>query len=205
MTHWPGQPVIQPVVEGYGDVEALPVLLRHVLAMWGMFELTVHSAIRRPRGHLVTKEGLQRAVRLGCLNPNCAAVLVVLDADDDCPAELGRQLGEWAMEAALSIPCAVVLANREYEAWFLASLESLRGRRRIADDAVGPLDPDKVRDAKGFLNQYMPGTSPYVETRDQAALSRLIDVAQAAERSRSFRKLLKETQALALRALRQQG
>src|SRR2546426_7135782 len=47
-----------------------------------------------------------------------------------------------------SVPCAVVLAHREYEAWFLASLESLRGRRGIRGDAEAHPDPEEPRDRK---------------------------------------------------------
>lgn len=195
------QRAIQPVVEGHGDVAALPVLVRRILTAIGAPQLAVNPPIRRPRAHLVTKQGLQKAVELACLQENCAAVLVVFDSDDDCPREILPRLVAWAAEVAGSVPCGIVLANREYEAWFLAAIESLRGQRRISSSARRPVDPEEVRDAKGYLNEYLPETSPYTETRDQPALSARLDIDQAAVYSRSFRKLLKEVRSLADRVL----
>jgi len=57
-------------------------------------------------------------VQVAALREDCAGILILFDADDDCPAELAPTLEEWAREAAGEIPCAVVMANREYEACF---------------------------------------------------------------------------------------
>ena len=56
---------------------------------------------------------------------------MLLDSDSDCPAELGPTIHGWAVEAEGGVPCGVVLAHREYEAWFLAAIESLRGHRSV--------------------------------------------------------------------------
>jgi hypothetical protein len=88
------------------------------------------------------------------------------------------------------VPCVVVLAHREFEAWFLASIESLRGRRGIRPDAESHAQPESVRDAKGALEERMEPTRSYSETADQAALSAEFDMRATFSRSRSFRHLV---------------
>ena len=186
---------IQPIVEGHGDVAALPVLLRRLvaeagaLAEAGVLAVGVGRPIRRPRHWLVREDGVRRAVRLALAQPDCGAVLVLLDGDADCPAKLGPTVQEWATAAAGDVPCRVVLAHREYEAWFLAAIESLRGHRNVRSDADPHPDPEKPRGAKEQLEARMrPGTI-YLETLDQPAFSALFSLPCAYRRSRSFRKL----------------
>jgi hypothetical protein len=106
-------------------------------------------------------------------------VLVLVDSDDDCPAELGPGLLERARKARSDVPIGMVLAKREFEAWFLASAESLRGKRGLAQDLTAPSDPETVRDAKGWLSDRMTTGRRYRETLDQPALSADFDFVQA--------------------------
>jgi len=43
--------------------------------------------------------------------------------DDGCPAEEAAELAEQVRGLYLRSPVAIVFAHREYEAWFLASME----------------------------------------------------------------------------------
>jgi hypothetical protein len=79
------------------------------------------------------------------------AALVLLDADDDCPAELGPGLLGRARMAQAALPVSIVLANREFEAWFLAGAPSLSGQRGLAPGLQVPAEPEKPRDCKGWL------------------------------------------------------
>jgi len=141
--------IIQPIVEGQGDEAAVPLLLRWLRDEAQAWGLEVGRPHRRRRKLLVKKDSLQSALRVAALRENCAAILVLFDADDDCPKELAPTLEEWAREAAGGKPCAVVMANREYEAWFLASIEALRGWGAILPDATSHHEPEVPRDAKG--------------------------------------------------------
>ena len=180
---------IQPIVEGHGDVEALPVLLRRFCDEAEVWDVEIGKPIRRPRSRLVDEEGTGQAVRLALLQPDCRAVLILFDGDDDCPAELGTSVQEWATAAANGIPCRVALAHREYEAWFLAGIEWLRGRRGVRIDAEPHPDPERPRDAKKELEARMTPGATYLETTDQPALSALFSLPAAYQRTRSFRKL----------------
>lgn len=112
--------MIQPMVEGQGEETAVPVLLRRLRDEAQVWGLEVGRPHRRRRTQLVRRDSLQVAVRVAVLRQDCAGILVLFDADDDCPKDLGPILEGWARETAGGRPCAVVMANREYEAWFLA-------------------------------------------------------------------------------------
>ena len=180
---------IQSIVEGHGDVAALPVLLRRLVQETAAWAVDVATPIRRPRPRLVDETGVRQAVRLALAQPDCGAVLLLLDGDDDCPADLGPAVQDWAAAAASGAPCRVVLAHREYEAWFLAAIESLRGRRGIRSDAESHLAPESPRGAKEQLEARMRPGATYFETTDQPAFSALFSLPDAYRRSRSFRKL----------------
>ena len=192
--------IIQPIVEGQGDEAAVPLLLRRLRDEAQAWGLEVGRPHRRRRTQLVKRDSLQSAVRVAALRGDCAAILVLFDADDDCPKELAPTLEEWAREAAGGKPCAVVMANREYEAWFLASIEALRGKSAILHDATSHPDPEGPRDAKGELEQRMRSGASYSSTVDQAALTAHLDLESAHRRCRSFRKLVSAFGALAAAA-----
>ena len=61
---------IQPIVEGHGEVEALPVLLRRLIAASNAYALGVNQPIRRPRTDLVREDGIRKAVQLARLKPD---------------------------------------------------------------------------------------------------------------------------------------
>jgi len=189
--------VIQPIVEGHGDVEAVPVLLRRLRDEAGLFDLAVGTPIRRARPQLIHRETLSQAIDLARRQADCRSILIVFDGDDDCPRELAPRLQDWAAAASPRIPCAIVMAHREYEAWFLAAVESLRGHRGIRVDASPPSDPEALRGAKEALESVMiPGTS-YYEKADQPALTARFDMAAAYRRSRSFRRMTRAFGSLA--------
>ena len=83
----------------------------------------------------------------------------------------------------------MVLANSEYEAWFLAAAGSIAGFRGIDDDALVPDDPESIRDAKGWLTQRMAPGRSYREVRDQAAFTARMDLQQVRLRAPSFDKM----------------
>lgn len=181
---------IYPIVEGYGEVEAVPVLVRRLIAEALCFGVQVGAPIRRTQSQLRSQDGVHAAVKLAALQPECGAVLVLFDEEDGCPVTRANVVRGWALQVARGMPCEVVVAHREYETWFLAALESLRGQCGIRDDAIAPEIPESKRDAKGQLEAWMPKTRAYSETLDQAPMSARFDLAVAHQRSRSFRKLV---------------
>lgn len=182
--------IIQPIVEGQGEEAAVPLLLRRLRDEAQAWGLEVARPHRRRRTQLVKKDSLQTAVSVAALREDCAGILVIFDADDNCPKELAPTLEEWAKEAAGGKACAVVMANREYEAWFLASIEAMRGKGAIRIDAISHPDPEAPRDAKGEVERRMQSGSSYSPTVDQAPLTAHLNLESAYRRCRSFRKLV---------------
>lgn len=180
---------IQPIVEGHGEVPAFPILLRRLIDSTQVWTVNVGRPIRKPRGKLVKEAEVKKAVKLALKQPDCRAILILFDGDSDCPAELGPRVQAWAEAVASHIPCAVVIAHREYEAWFLAAIESLRGYRGVREDAEPYPDPEDPIDAKGKLETRMHTGQSYLETIDQPAFSEKFSLRDAYRKSRSFRKL----------------
>ncbi len=180
---------IQPIVEGHGEVEAVPVLLRRLQQELGVYGFRIARPIRRKRSELATEEQVRLSVRLALGQPECAGVLILFDSDDDCPAVVGPRVQQWAQMEAGATLCQVVLAHREYEAWFLSSLESLRSFRGVTPDAISHPTPETIRDCKAALEQHMASGSSYSPSIDQAAFTSQFDIPQAFRTCRSFRRL----------------
>lgn len=190
--------MILPIVEGHGEVTAVPILIRRVVAQYAP-DVYAHvgQAIRVKRTGLIQPGGVERTVELAARQTTPAdGILILLDADDDCPREIAEQLLARAKAARPDRSISVVAANREYEAWFLAAARSLRGKRGLADDLVPPADPESIRNAKGWLATHTPHGFSYKPTVDQPALTQLFDLEQAYA-ARSFRKFVKDVVQLA--------
>lgn len=183
---------LYPIVEGHGEIKAVPVLLRRLLHDHALcFGVGVGTPLRRTQSQLRREADVQQIVRIARCQADCAAVLLLFDGEDDCPVDLAHKVRGWAQAAAGEIPCEVVIAYREYETWFLAAVESIRGECHIAIDAAAPANPETKRDAKGALEAFMPRGASYAETIHQEKLSALFDLSLAHQRNRSFRKLTK--------------
>lgn len=185
---------VASIVEGDGEVAALPILLRR-LGEWRTPESFVQPLppirVRRDR-FLNRAEEFNRHMQLAAAKCEEEGwILVILDADDDCPAELGAKILGRAQACVPHRRISVVLANREYEAWFIAAAQSLHGQRGFNVGPGDAIDPETPRNAKGWIKAHMAGGA-YGETTDQPAFSARMDLQAAYDRSRSFRKLCSE-------------
>jgi Domain of unknown function (DUF4276) len=176
--------MIYSVVEGHGEVKTVPLLLRRIAQEHQIYNFLAPEAMRVPKGRI--KDDLGRILNLANIefqarNVN-GAVLIVLDADDDCPAELGIFLRGKAQEAQADIPVVIAVANKEFEAWYLAGIQSLQGKYGLPDTIIAPTSPENIRDAKGWLNKYMGSYSPTIHQEKFAAVLDL----QIARQSQSF-------------------
>ena len=185
---------VMAIVEGDGEVAALPILLRR-LGNWlsPQVRFTVPSPIRVRREQFVNREEeFRRMLELAAAKCGDQGwILVLLDAGDDCPAEFGRLILQRAQAIVMHRRISVVLANREYEAWFIASASSLHGNRGLMIAGEEERSCDAIRGAKEWLSSRMP-VSKYREVTDQPGFSALLDLTQARQNSRSFRKLCTE-------------
>ena len=191
-------PVFAPIVEGDGEEATLRPLIYNVIASsGGAVYPTIARPYRVPWGSLVNKPGeLERhadiAIRIAGAQ---ARLLLLLDADDRCPADLGPALYQRLTARFPNRHISVSVANREYESWFIASSESIAVHVRSNTIVKVPQNIEAIRGAKEWLRDNVLKRG-YKETADQAPFSSYIDVPLARSRSQSFDRFCREIERL---------
>ena len=188
---------IATIVEGHGEVEAVPILLRRIAQdVFPGYAVNIPRPIRVKRRQILKPGELERSVDLAARRAGAGGgVLILLDANSDCPATLGPELLQRATEARKDRTIRVVLTKTEYEAWFLAAARSIAGRHGIADPIAPPPDPESIRDAKGWLSARMPPRRSYRATIHQPALTAIFDL-HSARPAPSFDKMWRDVSSL---------
>ena len=168
------------IVEGRGEVEAVPILIRRVAAnLYPELSVVTHP-IRVDRSKIVKVDNLEETIDVASRKVGRqGGIFIILDSDDDCPAKLGPGLLQEAIKIRKDLPIAVVLAKREFEAWFLAAAESLRGQRGLKNELQPPNNPEEIRGAKEWLTHQMESNKKYKETLHQPAFTARFDFEQA--------------------------
>jgi hypothetical protein len=194
---------IAPIVEGHGDVAAAPILLRRIwLELCGGTYAHVERPIRLSRSKFVQENELRRAVRLAALKfasrtePKAPQlILLLLDADMDCPAELAPGLVKSATQECATDSVACVAANVEFETWFVAGASSLTEFLVLKPDEEIPTDPESQRLGKGWI-QARTQAARYSETVDQPRMASRLNLRICRDASPSFDKLCRELERL---------
>jgi hypothetical protein len=181
---------IYAIVEGQGEANpsdgrpsAVAILISKMLTelnFWTLYPAEKRPSFRMSYGNFFKNHKLENAIRYHKMFDDCAALLILLDMDDDCPKEKAAELVTRINRmGTLPFSVAIVCAKREYESWFLASLET------IHDGQIYDGDPENKRDAKGWLRKKFK----YKQARHQALYTQKLDITLARKRSRSFRRL----------------
>ncbi len=185
------------IVEGRGEIDSVPLLIRRIgEGISESIDLQVVRPFFVPRHRLLKDDNeLERYVDLAAREVGSGgALLIMFDSDDDCPVELAASVLRRAQACRSDLLISVVAPVREYEAWFLAAAESLRGIGGLASDLTAPENPESIRGAKEWLSARMTGKR-YAPTVDQARFTYAFDIG-AARNTRSFIKLHKEVSRL---------
>jgi hypothetical protein len=181
------------IVEGHGEVEAVRILLRRIgqLVDPSLNVIPAGRPIRVPRSRLLKQTELERYVQLAAMQSK--GILILIDADKDCPKALGPELLGRACSARPDRHIGVVLAKCEFEAWFLAAAISLRGTGGLNQDFSPPPTPEAIRGAKEQLQMNMARS--YSEVLDQPRFTAKFDL-DAARAAPSFDKCCREIRRL---------
>jgi Domain of unknown function (DUF4276) len=190
---------VAPIVEGEGEFHSIRILLQRLWCeMLGGEYIDVLQPIRQPRGKLVKESELGKVVQLARSKlgnssgpPDPLLILILIDADEDCPRELGPKLLQWARLEASDVEVACVLANVEYETWFAAAAESLSEFLDLSSDLQVAENPEELGSKKAWVERRFRGTK-YSETIDQPRMTAAMDLAACRKRSPSFDKLCRE-------------
>jgi hypothetical protein len=196
---------IAPIVEGHTETVCLERLLQRVWRdLLGNSErLQILPAARGHRDSLVHSNGIQLARLAGQLagalgvrsRKDASArtlLLILLDAEQDCPATLAPRLLGVARNAVptdLAISC--VLAKRMLENWIVAGASSLEGINGLPK----PLPSrDRFEDCSGvkWLKDQLRKQSPnrsYRKATDAKEFIRHIDLSECRANAPSFDKL----------------
>ena len=183
------------IVEGHGEEEAFPKLLyKIILAVKPATYPTVLPPHRVPRDSLLNVSGTVEdyAVKAMAHAGPTAKLLIRIDVDDDLPEELESRLSIRIPHHIPSSQVSVCIAVREYESWFISSLETVGPVAGIEESTPVPDNIEQIRGAKEWLSRRMPDGDAYRPTLHQAEFSSAIDVDLAPRRSRSFRFLCQE-------------
>ena len=174
-----------PIVEGDGDVQAVPILLRRICGeIYARWDITIRQPGRLPRSKIVIPAEIGRVYRALARGAvaGSGAVITILDQDDDM--DISALAAAVAAPMDRQAPLEVVVACREFEAWFLGSMESLRAHHSVRNDARFDGHPEHPRDATGRVEGLM--LESYRETLHQPAFARLMTFATARQRCPSF-------------------
>lgn len=185
-----------PIVEGHGDAASIPLLVRKIWYEYLRCDLAldVLPPIRVPRGDFGQAQKLDRPLRLADIKLRATtarfqAILVVVDADDDCIAKVSKSVMQAAADAIANRNVRCVIADPMYEAWFAASHETMVDVLTIAAD-TNITNADSSQFKKSWVVQRMLAGRRYSETVDQPKLTSRIDPGLARKRSPSFDRLV---------------
>jgi hypothetical protein len=178
------------VVEGHGEVEALPALIRRIADAVGFTgNLQINPPIRVKSGSFLNDRDYFRkyvALAAGKAAARNGSLLILLDCDDGCPAALGPALLQQAHAVRANLDIFIALAYREFETWFITAAPSLSGRRGMPQDLKAPHNAEQIRDAKGWLGERM--STSYDPVVHQLEFTREFDL-KLARNNRSFDRL----------------
>ncbi|MDX2077600.1 MAG: DUF4276 family protein [bacterium] len=183
---------ISLIVEGYGEEDAFPNLMNRLLPdhfqRYDIFTNIPKNA--KGRYQLTQVGGFEKYVNHCVRIDKADGILVLLDADDDCPINLAKGFYMRVKQMNIQIPVSFVCAKCEYEAWFLASIDVLIQKGYLKEGASYPIDKiEEKRGVKEWLNANMPAGRRYRETIDQLKMTQCIKFKQTLALSRSFRRL----------------
>ena len=179
-----------PIVEGYGEVDAVSILLRRISSEIGGTFADVPPPHRvKSSAFLQFGNEFYRSIQLGAekAKVNNGIVVILLDCEDDCPATLGPKILAEAKRLRSDVNFEVFLAYREFETWFIWAAESLAGEFGWPQSLVLLDNPESLRDAKGWIGKHLP--QGYKETTHQKIFTAKFDLI-AAQQSDSFQRLV---------------
>lgn len=187
------------VVEGHGDVAAYPILIRRIAGeLYGEYDVEVERPFRLPKDKMLAAEEILPVLEFGearllerCREGDKKLLLITRDADDECPVTIASSIWAVASQLATADHCRVVVANEEFESWFLAGVRALDGHRDCRNPLPEYADADAIRSPKGaFERSILKPARSYSETVDQPKFAALISLEEEAQqRSRSLRRL----------------
>ena len=185
---------IHSIVEGHGDAEAVPIVLKRIAAsLVPRPEFKLGEAIRTKKSKLIKSEDgeLERIIKLLAGKTTGKAIIVcIIDSDKMCPKIDSVPLLKRMESTRPDIPKSLVLAHRTFEAWYVAAAESLRGKCGLKEDFQTIDNLELGRGHKEYISDAKINGC-YNPVIDQPAFAKVFDLQQA-RRASSFDKLFRD-------------
>ena len=180
------------IVEGAGDIKAVPRLIRETLYFNGIYDI---NPAPRPKSNVEVRKlmragELERYIEYG-IRDDGDSVLVILDCEDFCPLDVCREFTKRIELLKIDKKVGISLFRSEFETLFLYCVDEIAahfddyGWR--ADRPAPSEDFENIRDAKGTLSRMMRPERAYKETRDQEKFITALNYLKLRRHSRSFR------------------
>ncbi len=203
---------VVPIVEGPTEEQCIKILLSRLWKNVKPVEDTSVLAVLKPlptkRSSLIKigDSELPKQIQLAANSLRDALwqpavdkgfILLMLDAEEDCPATLGPLLLKRAKEARADLDIACVLPKRELENWFKAAAASLGGVCGLPPDLAAAGDAEHGSGGEWLTSQKrrLGRNSKYTKPDDAVELAKAMDLALCRANSPSFRKLCRELEA----------
>ena len=177
-----------PIVEGYGEITAVPLLIRNILHAQGIYDVELLSAQRKGEYPTVVRnfDNLFQAAILVK-----APILWVMDFDSkdyDCPIKEAERLLARAETLRPGWPIKIAFLVKEYETLFL--IDEAATRKVFPDIPAKtpfPTNPENIRGAKEWLSKARPAAGyAYKPSVDQAKITAHLDLDLLRTRSPDF-------------------
>lgn len=179
------------IVEGHGEEMAVPILARKILRYLKIEnQVEARRPLRCAKGDMTSgNPQFRKLLNLAAeqVRPSSGLILILLDADEDCPKDL-RKIVRERYEPLYETPVLLAAANRCYEAWLLASWPTVRDHVDVADQALFTSESHEIRNPKAVLRNRM--RRRYSERNHQAEFTKLLDI-DLARRNPSFDRLVR--------------
>lgn len=201
---------IAPIVEGQTEALCIERLLHRIWTelLGGPERMQVLSPSRGKRDSIVHPNRTDLAAKIeeaheklnGRLHLDSSGrgiLLLLLDAENDCPATLAPQLLARASVVRRDADIACVLVKRELENWFKAAAASLAGLCGLPNDLSVPANPEEGS-GDAWLTRQMQRQNrrrKYTKPTDAVELAKCMDLQQCREHSPSFDKLCRDLEA----------
>ncbi len=201
---------IAAIVEGHTERVALERLLQRIwLELDRPERLQVLDCVRDHRSSLIHPNGValgeaveKAAIQLGSYlrrNPGCQSLLLIdIDAEGDCPAELGPRLVAAANAARADLTIACVLAKRMFENWIVAGASTLGGILNLPDPLPARTDVEAMNGSTWLDTQLRSVTpnSKYKKADHAIEFVKAMNLVEARSNSQSFERLCKKLESI---------
>ena len=181
-----------PIVEGHGEIKAVPLLIRRILVAQEVYEVDILPP-RRYGEYPPVAKNFDNCFQAA--NKENAPILWIMDFDSklyECPVQEASNLLNRAAELRPSWPLKIAFFVKEYETFFLIDEAASRA---VFPDIPSNIDfpeaPEDIRDAKGWLSQHRPTGLAYKETVHQEKITARLNLELLRARSPDFAHLVR--------------